>query len=145
MAAMKRITAPAATLVALALLSVPGTTVAGHHGEAGAYLLDETIKLDGVIKEVRWANPHVMVAFDVKGTGSVETWNIEFSSINTMEENGAKRDALKVGDRIVVAGHRRRDTKLLILPRAITRPDGSTVVPVPVRRGIFGTPQRSQQ
>jgi hypothetical protein len=109
-----------------------------HHGEAGAYELDQTIKLQGVVREVRWGNPHVIIAFDVKGTGGVEQWSIELSSINTMEQAGAKREALSTGDQIVVTGHRRKDTKLLILPRAIQKPDGTTAIPVPVRRGIFG-------
>jgi hypothetical protein len=56
----------------------------------------------------------------------------------TMEEGGAKRDALAMGDQIVVTGHRHRTEKLLILPRSIQKPDGTTAIPVPVRRSIFG-------
>jgi hypothetical protein len=128
---------PIAASAALMLLSVVSPAFA-HHGEAGAYALDETIKLQGVVREVRWSNPHVIVMFDVQGTSGVEQWSIELSSINTMEQGGAKRDALAMGDQIVVTGHRRKDTKLLILPRMIQRPDGTTALPVPVRRGIFG-------
>lgn len=123
---------------AAALWVASAGTVLAHHGQAGAYQLDQTIKLTGVITEVRWGNPHVMVDFDVKGAAGVEKWSIELSSIMTMEENGAKREALKTGDQIVVTGHRRHDTKLLILPRQIHKPDGTTYIPVPVRRSIFG-------
>ena len=143
LAAMKRITASAAALAAFALVFA-APSVSAHHGQFAAYQMDETIKLEGVIKDVRWENPHVYVAMDVKGAGGVETWNIELSSINTMEQGGAKREALKTGERIVVTGHRRRDTKLLILPRTITRPDNSTLIAVPVRRSIFGEPQEGQ-
>ena len=135
---MKRITASAATVAAVAVLSFAGNTVSAHHGQFGAYQMDETITLKGDIKTVRWENPHVYVAFDVQGPNGVETWNIELSSINTMEENGATRDAIQPGTRITVTGHRRRDTKLLILPRTITRADNSILIPVPVRRSIFG-------
>jgi hypothetical protein len=120
------------------LLPLSGSPVSAHHGEAGAYELDQTIKLQGIVREVRWANPHVIIAFDVKGASGVEQWSIELSSISTTEEAGGKRDALSAGDQIVVTGHRRKDTKLLILPRTIQRPDGTTAIPVPVRRGIFG-------
>jgi hypothetical protein len=112
--------------------------VSAHHGQAGAYELDQTIKLSGVVREVRWGNPHVIVAFDVRGTTGVEQWSIELSSTMTMEEGGAKRDALAMGDQIVVTGHRHRTEKLLILPRSIQKPDGTTAIPVPVRRSIFG-------
>jgi hypothetical protein len=139
---MKRITASAAALAAAAVLSFSGNTVSAHHGQAGAYQMDETITLRGDIKAVRWENPHVYVAFDVpRAGGGVETWNIELSSINTMEENGATRDALQLGTRIIVTGHRRRDTKLLILPRTITRADNTILIAVPVRRSIFGEGQ----
>ena len=117
--------------------SVPSGSVVAHHGEAGAYMLNETIKLEGVVQEVRWVNPHVMVALDVTGANGVEHWAIELSSITTMEDGGVTRDALKKGDRIVVSGHRHRTTKLLILPRSIQKPDGTVALKVPVRRSIF--------
>jgi len=131
-------------LAALAILCLAGATASAHHGQFGAYMMDETIKLDGLIKAVRWENPHVYVTLDVRGASGPETWNIELSSINTMDEYGVKREAIQPGERIVVTGHRRRDTKLLILPRLITRADNSIYIPVPVRRSIFGEQQQQQ-
>jgi hypothetical protein len=132
----------AAVLVVAALVVgsfVQSGTLAAHHGEAGAYMLDETIKLEGVVTEVRCGNPHVMVGLDVKGASGTEQWAIELSSIMTMEEGGVARDALKSGDRIIVTGHRHRTTRLLILPRGtIVKADGTVAVRVPVRRSIFG-------
>ena len=122
------------------LMAMSGISVMAHHGQAGAYFLDQSTKLDGVVTEVRWGNPHVIVAFDVKGGGGIEQWSIELSSIMTMEEAGAKRDDLKAGDRIIVTGHRHRTEKLLILPRSIQKPDGTMAIRVPVRRSIFGAP-----
>jgi hypothetical protein len=125
-------------LAAAALGLALGASVSAHHGQAGAYELDQTTRLQGVVKEVRWGNPHVIVAVDVKGAQGVEQWAIELSSINTMEEAGAKREAIATGDTIVVTGHRHKNEKLLILPRSIQKPDGTTAMPVPVRRSIFG-------
>ena len=118
--------------------SLASGRLAAHHGEAGAYTLNETMTLEGVVREVRWGNPHVMVDLDVTGANGVEQWAIELSSITTMEQGGVARDALKTGDRIVVSGHRHRTTKLLILPRSIQKPDGTVALKVPVRRSIFG-------
>jgi hypothetical protein len=124
----------------LAFLVGATSMTSAHHGQAGMYELGETIKLEGVVREVRWGNPHVITTFDVTGATGVEQWSIELSSIMTMEEGGAKRDALSAGDRIVVTGHRHRTDRLLILPRSIQKPDGTTAIPVPVRRSIFGAP-----
>ena len=129
-------TAAAMVAVLLGLTVV----VSAHHGQAGVYELSDTIKLEGVVREVRWGNPHVIATFEVKGATGVEQWSIELSSIMTMEEGGAKREALSTGDRIVVTGHRHRTDRLLILPRSIQKPDGTTAIPVPVRRSIFGAP-----
>jgi hypothetical protein len=131
-----------AVVLCTAVVLVSGR-VSAHHGQAGAYFLDETITLEGVVTDVRWMNPHVMVGLDVKSASGIEKWSIELSSIMTMEQGGAKQEALKTGDRIVVTGHRHRADKLLILPRQIHKPDGTTAIPVPVRRSIFGeAPQR---
>jgi hypothetical protein len=136
-----RITASlAAGALVLAIFIGFTRPASAHHGQAGMYELGEMTKLEGVIKDVRWGNPHVIVTFDVKGARGVEQWSIELSSITTMEEGGAKREMLVVGDRIIVNGHRHRTDRLLILPRSILKPDGTTAVPVPVRRSIFGTP-----
>ena len=134
-----RILGTAGTLAVAVIVcsSFPSGNVAAHHGEAGAYTLDETMKLEGVVREVRWDNPHVIVALDVTGANGLERWAIELSSINTMEEGGVTRDALKTGERIIVSGHRHRTTKLLILPRSIQKPDGTVALRVPVRRSIF--------
>ncbi len=111
-----------------------GSRVSAHHGETGAYQLDQTIRLQGTVREVRWANPHVTIAFDVKGADGVEQWAVELSSINTTERAGITRDSVSKGDEIVVTGHRRRDDRFLILPRSIQKPDGTTAIAVPGRR-----------
>lgn len=136
-----------AVLVAATTVCLPLAvgSLSAHHGQAGAYFLDETTKLEGVIRDIRWGNPHVMVAFDVKGAAGLEQWSIELSSTGTMEEGGAKPGMLNVGDRIIVTGNRHRTDRLLILPRAIHKPDGSVAIPVPVRRSIFGAPDPSMR
>jgi hypothetical protein len=129
----------AATAAFIVCSLIQPISLMAHHGEAGAYVLNETITLEGVVRDVRWANPHVYVNLDVTGASGMEQWAVELSSIMTMEEGGNKRDALKTGDRIAVTGHRHRTTKLLILPRGtITKADGTVAVRVPVRRSIFG-------
>ncbi len=133
---MKILRKPALTAAAVTLLFFLafGSSVSAHHGQTAAYALDQTIRLQGIVKEVRWVNPHVIIAFDVKGADGVEQWAIELSSINTTERAGATRDSLARSDEIVVVGHRRRDERSLILPRSIQKPDGTTAIPVPVRR-----------
>jgi hypothetical protein len=108
-----------------------------HHGQAGAYFLDQSTRLQGVVREIRWGNPHVMLTLDVKGAGGVEQWAVELSSIQTMEQGGIKREDMKEGDEIIVTGNLHRSERRLILPRQIDRPNGTKWITVPVRRTIF--------
>jgi hypothetical protein len=80
-----------------------GSMASAHHGQAAMYALDQTTKLQGIVREIRWGNPHVIVTFDVKGANGVEQWSIELSSIQTMEQGGIKREDMKQGDEIVVS------------------------------------------
>jgi hypothetical protein len=68
-----------------------------HHSHA-MYDATGEISISGVIKEVRWANPHVWLYFDVKNPdGTTKTWALEGAAINQLERKGWKREMLAVG------------------------------------------------
>ena len=71
-----------------------------HHSHA-MYDATGEITIAGVIKEVRWANPHVWLYFDVKNPdGTTKTWALEGAAINQLERKGWKREMLGVGSMI---------------------------------------------
>ena len=71
-----------------------------HHSHA-MYDATGEIKIAGVIKEVRWANPHVWLYFDVKNPdGTTKTWALEGAAINQLQRKGWALDMLKVGSMV---------------------------------------------
>jgi hypothetical protein len=79
-------------LVTLVLMS---GTIAAHHGRGATYDMTKQVTLKGVVSEVAWRNPHVVVDMDVKDQdGSVVNWAFENSSVSTLASQGYKRNTL---------------------------------------------------
>ena len=73
-----------------------------HHSHA-MYDATREIELEGVIKEVRWANPHVWLYFDVRSAdGTMKTWALEGPGVNGLIQNGFTRESLAPGISIKV-------------------------------------------
>jgi len=91
-------------------ICTPILSAEAHHSRA-PFLIDETITMTGVVKQVRWRSPHVFWAVDVTNEdGQVETWTIEGHSIAGLMGNGWQQDSVKVGDRVQVVANPNRDT-----------------------------------
>lgn len=90
--------------VAVVFLMVSSSTFA-HHGMA-TYDLQRRITLKGTVTRFDFANPHVLLYFDVKdGNGKVIEWVAETGSPNMMRRGGWNKNTLKPGDQITVSGH----------------------------------------
>jgi len=84
-----------------ALLSA--APVWAHHSHA---MYDSTaeIELEGVIKEVRWANPHVWLYLVVGNPdGTAKTWAFEGASIEQLRRKGWTLDSLSAGSPIKIS------------------------------------------
>ena len=93
-----------ATVCAL-LLSMSGGVAWAHHAAAGYDRRAESlIKLEGVVVEFRWRNPHVVLVWDVTNEGGeVVRWMGELASPTSMRGRaGMTRDSLQPGDRVEV-------------------------------------------
>ena len=85
-------------LIMLVLGSGP---LAAHHGRGATYDMKKQVTLTGVVSEVAWRNPHVVIYLDVKEQdGSVVNWAFENSSVGTLARQGYNRNTLKVGQEI---------------------------------------------
>jgi hypothetical protein len=76
-----------------------------HHSPA---IFDRTrqVKIEGVVKEFRWGNPHSWIMLDVaRAGGGTEAWSVEMGSPNHLARAGWKSTTLKVGDRISVMAY----------------------------------------
>jgi hypothetical protein len=75
------------------------------------------IKLDGVVREFQWSNPHIFVELTVDGPGGQTNYSIEGTSPGVLRRQGWKYDSIKAGDKVEV----------LMSPLKDGRPGGSLI------------------
>ena len=93
--------------ILLAALSIVGAAAPAlaHHGFDTEYDANKKVKLEGVVTQVSWTNPHMRVYVDVTGPdGKVTNWNMELTSPNTIRRQGWGPSDLKAGDRVIFEG-----------------------------------------
>jgi hypothetical protein len=89
-----------ALVAGLLALVVP---VFAHHGST-AYETNKVVVLKGaVVTKYLWANPHVIISFDVKDDkGNVQHWNAEAGTPQTVILAGWSKTSVQPGDVITV-------------------------------------------
>ena len=91
------------------LLCVSCLSVQAHHSRAN-FDIDETIRLNGTVTNVRWRSPHVYWQLSVVNEqGETEDWAIEGHSIPGLMGNGWQQDSVKTGDHVLVVANPSRD------------------------------------
>jgi Family of unknown function (DUF6152) len=109
--------------IILLLFSSPLAALA-HHSNA-EYDRHHQSKLKGTVVEVKWANPHIQIVFEVKGrAGASQRWIGEGPSPSQMIENGWTMTTLKPGDRIIVVGNPPKNGSLSVRLRWVSLPNG---------------------
>ena len=92
-----------------ALLSIANGAIA-HHSFQASFQSDEFVTVDGVVKDFRFRNPHVIIYLDVTNDdGTVTNWMAEGSSATGWRRAGWKNDSLKPGDKLRVMGNATHD------------------------------------
>jgi hypothetical protein len=95
-------------LVAMAAMLAAGPALA-HHSFA-MFDQSKSVTLQGVVKDFRWANPHVFIQVLVKNeSGSEEEWSIEMTSPEHLARVGWRPGTLKTGDPVTLVIHPMRD------------------------------------
>ncbi len=89
--------------VVVGVLMVGGPLFA-HHGTA-AYA-EKTVTLTGTVTEFRFANPHVLVFWEVKDeAGNIQRWAGERGGPNSMARRaGWRTNTIKPGDQVTITG-----------------------------------------
>ena len=87
-------------------LLLTGGKVAAHHSFAAEFDREKPITLTGTVTKVEWTNPHVWVYLNVKDatTGQVTNWGFEMGPPHGLQRRGWRRETLKLGDEVKVAG-----------------------------------------
>ena len=97
-------------IAALALSVVSGAALA-HHSFA-MFDQQQTVTLQGTVKEFEWVNPHAWLRFmvaDEKTGGKPVLWAIELSSPSRLVTMGMRADSVKPGDAVSVTFHPMRN------------------------------------
>jgi len=105
------------------LLTGTGGALA-HHSFSATYDSATQIEVEGTVKELVWRNPHSFLRIDVTDDeGNIETWALEWGSINQLSEESLTRTTLRPGDLVVATGDPARDSSFpRLLLRQLSRP-----------------------
>jgi Family of unknown function (DUF6152) len=76
-----------------------------HHATAVQFDISKTVKLQGVVSKLNWANPHAHVLIDVKRDRETEHWDVELASPGGIIVSGLSQDLLKPGTTLTVTGY----------------------------------------
>ena len=72
-----------------------------HHSFGAEYDANKKVTLKGVVSQVKWQNPHVLIYIDVTdAAGKAVTWAFENSNVHTLATQGYNRNTLKFGQPI---------------------------------------------
>ena len=123
------------TLGCVALLGgwlMGGGSLWAHHSLAGVYDMKAEKDVSGTVDKLQFTNPHGSLSIDVKNEdGTSTTWVFTLGSATALAQRGVGKtgpNALHVGDAIKVKCIPAKDGHPIGFLKAITYPDGHTVV-----------------
>jgi len=91
--------------VAIALLALSSSLASAHHGTAGQFDQTKTIKISGVVTQLKLVNPHSYIYFEVKNdSGGVDAWRCEMRAGALLIRSGWSAEMFKAGTKITVTG-----------------------------------------
>ena len=116
----------AAALGALILAATAGQGSA-HHAFS-MYDYAKYVPMTGTVKTFKWANPHTMIDFVVKGPdGKLEEWTAECSPVNMIGRRGWTSDSLAPGDKADFVLHPNKQGSHYGLLVSVTKSDGTVL------------------
>jgi hypothetical protein len=101
-------------------------TAEAHHSISGMYDTRDDVRIQGVVTQFEFINPHAFITVDVAQTGgAAQRWRIELDDRGELSEIGMTAQTLQPGDRVVVVGSpAHREANRLYLDRLDRPADG---------------------
>jgi hypothetical protein len=99
-----------------------GTSMRAHHSFAAEFDSTKPITLTGTVTKIEWTNPHVWFYVNVKDktTGTVTNWGAEMGPPHGLQRRGWRRDTLKIGEEVTVAGSLAKNGSKRLNARTVT-------------------------
>jgi hypothetical protein len=98
-------------IVAAALPLLGAATMAlAHHSFAAEFDAERPLELEGIVKEMRFSNPHswIYVTVTLK-SGEKQEWAVEGAAPNALLRRGFSKSSLPAGTEVRVRGYQARD------------------------------------
>jgi hypothetical protein len=109
-------------------LAVMCATLSAHHSTV-AYSEKTTVLKNATITKVLWANPHIILTFNVKeNSGAVTVWSAESGSPGSVERVGWNRNSVKAGDKVTMEVYPARNGAHVGRLKKVILPDGSELL-----------------
>jgi hypothetical protein len=100
-----------------------------HHSFAAQFDGNNTVTLDGTVKEFRFVNPHALAKIDVADDkGGVQEWTVEFDGRLNLTNFGWTEATIKAGERVKISGNPERTGVPRIFFTKLVRADGTELL-----------------
>lgn len=110
------------TRIGAAALALSGFAAEAHHSIAAVYDSAREQRIEGVVAEFLFVNPHPFVVVTVAAGGAEESWRLEMDNRFELAGIGMTGETLKPGDRVVVTGSLGRTEPRTLYVRRLDRP-----------------------
>lgn len=115
-----------ALISGLAACALPAVSQA-HHSFA-MFDTTKTVTIKGVVKELQWTNPHVILwVYAQTSAAPAELWSVELTSPGNLTRQGWTRQSFKAGDHVSVDINPLRDGEHGGGFKAVTNLDGGQI------------------
>src|SRR5262245_46880773 len=93
-----------------------------HHSIAAVYDSAREQRLEAVVAEFKFVNPHPFVIVTVEADGAEQSWRLEMDNRFELAQVGMTDTTLKPGDRVVVTGSLGRTDPRTLYIKQLDRP-----------------------
>ena len=89
---------------------IVGVPSLAHHSFASEFDASRPVEVMGIVKEMRFSNPHSWIYITVKtDSGEIQDWAFEGAAPNALLRRGFNRDSLPPGTEVRIRGFQARD------------------------------------
>ena len=101
-------------------------TAEAHHSISGMYDTRRDVRVEGVVTQFEFINPHAFLTLEVRETGrATQRWRVELDDRGELSDIGMTAQTLQPGDSVIVVGSpARREANRLYLDRLDRPADG---------------------